>query len=76
MATNLGPWEVSPTPEAIQFQRPARRLERRQAINDTSIRSIKPPATGAVDYFDDLTPEAIAARDVQRRAHLDSLLPR
>ena len=55
MATNLGPWEFH-VPEAIQFQRPARRLERRQVINDTSIRSIKPPATGAVDYFDDLTP--------------------
>ena len=43
-------------PEALSFPRPARRLERRRIINDTSIRSIKPPATGAVDYFDDLTP--------------------
>jgi hypothetical protein len=44
-------------PEAIQFPQPARRrLERRRIINDTSIRSIKPPDTGAVDYFDDLTP--------------------
>src|SRR5262249_28669068 len=38
-------------------QTPApRRLERRRIVNDTTIRSIKPPAKGAVDYFDDLTP--------------------
>jgi integrase len=44
-------------PEAIQFPQPApRRLERRRIINDTTIRSIKPPASGTVDYFDDLTP--------------------
>jgi integrase len=43
-------------PEAIQFPRPAQRLERRRIINDTSIRSIKSPASGAIDYFDDLTP--------------------
>jgi integrase len=44
-------------PDAVPFiVRPARRLERRRIINDTSIRSIKPPASGAVDYFDDLTP--------------------
>jgi integrase len=43
-------------PEAIQFPAPAGRLERRRIINDTTIRSIKPPAQGAVDYFDDLTP--------------------
>jgi len=44
-------------PEAIQFpQKPARRLERRRIINDTTIRSIKPPAKGTIDYFDDLTP--------------------
>lgn len=44
-------------PDAIPFHRPAPvRLERRRIINDTSIRSIKPPASGAVDYFDDLTP--------------------
>jgi len=43
-------------PEAIRFPRQARRLERRRIINDTSSRSIKPPASGAVDYFDDLTP--------------------
>ena len=44
-------------PEAIKFpHQPARRLERRRIINDTTIRSIKPPARGAVDYFDDLTP--------------------
>jgi len=43
-------------PDALQVLKPARRLERRRIINDTSIRSIKPPATGTVDYFDDLTP--------------------
>ncbi len=44
-------------PDTIPFvPRPARRLEWRRIINDTSIRSIKPPAAGAVDYFDDLTP--------------------
>jgi hypothetical protein len=44
-------------PDAITFvPRLARRLERRRIINDTSIRSIKPPASGTVDYFDDLTP--------------------
>lgn len=44
-------------PEAVPFRQPAPvRLERRRIINDTSIRSIKPPAKGAVDYFDDLTP--------------------
>jgi integrase len=43
-------------PDALQFPQPARRLERRRIINDTSIRSIKPPASGTVDYFDDLTP--------------------
>lgn len=43
-------------PEAIPFRQPARRLERRRIINDTSIRSITPPSVGSVDYFDDLTP--------------------
>src|SRR5581483_8509650 len=43
-------------PDAIQFPRPARRLERRRITNDTSIRSIKTPTAGTVDYFDDLTP--------------------
>src|SRR5205809_5949547 len=44
-------------PEALQFPRPVSvRLERRRIINDTSIRSIKPPTKGTVDYFDDLTP--------------------
>ena len=44
-------------PEAIQFPQPARRrLERRRIINDTLIRGIKPPASGTVDYVDDLTP--------------------
>lgn len=55
-------------PEAIQFRRPAHRLERRRIINDTSIRSIKPPASGTVDYFDDLTPGLslrVTANDVR-----------
>lgn len=55
-------------PEAIPFQRPARRLERRRIINDTSIRSIKPPMRGTVDYFDDLTPGLslrVTANDVR-----------
>ena len=55
-------------PEAIQFPQPARRLERRRIINDTSIRGIKPPAAGTVDYFDDLTPGLslrITAKDVR-----------
>jgi integrase len=43
-------------PEALSFPQPARRLERRRIINDTTIRSIKPPARGTIDYFDDLTP--------------------
>jgi len=55
-------------PEAIQFPQPARRLERRRIVNDTTIRSIKPPAKGAVDYFDDLTPGLslrVTANDVR-----------
>jgi len=55
-------------PEAIQFPQPARRLERRRIINDTSIRSIKPPANGTIDYFDDLTPGLwlrVTANDVR-----------
>lgn len=44
------------------------RLARRRIINDTSIRSIKPPAAAAVDYFDDLTPGLslrVTAEDVR-----------
>ena len=55
-------------PEAIQFPQPARRLERRRIINDTSIRSITPPSSGTVDYFDDLTPGLslrVTANDVR-----------
>ena len=38
-------------PDAIPFPRPKPvRLERRRIINDTSIRSIKPPTAGTVDY--------------------------
>jgi len=43
-------------PDALQFPRTARRLARRRITNGTSIRSIKPPSAGTVDYFDDLTP--------------------
>jgi integrase len=44
------------------------RIERRRIVNDTSIRSIKPPQRGTVDYFDDLTPGLslrITANDVR-----------
>src|SRR5436309_3312396 len=43
-------------PEPIPFRQPAARLERRRIFNDTTIRSLKPPAAGRVDYFDDATP--------------------
>ena len=43
-------------PEAIPFPQPAARLERRRILNDTTIRGLKPPTTGRVDYFDDLSP--------------------
>jgi integrase len=43
-------------PEAIPFPQPSARLERRRILNDTTVRSLKPPATGRVDYFDDVTP--------------------
>src|SRR2546426_4268767 len=42
-------------PEAIPFPQPARRVERRRILNDTTIRSSKPPAMGRVDYFDNAT---------------------
>jgi len=43
-------------PEAIPFPETAARRPRRRTLNDTSIRSLKPPARGRVDYFDDATP--------------------
>ena len=43
-------------PEAIPFRQPAARLERRRILKDTSIRSLKLPAAGRGDYFDDATP--------------------
>ena len=55
-------------PEPIPFPPPAARLERRRILNDTSIRSLKPPATGRVDYFDDMTPGLslrVTANDVR-----------
>jgi integrase len=42
--------------KAIPFPQPTARRARRRILNDTSIRSLKPPATGRVDYFDDATP--------------------
>ncbi|MGH9409544.1 MAG: tyrosine-type recombinase/integrase [Vicinamibacterales bacterium] len=58
--------------DVIPFSRPASvRLERRprrRIINDTSIRSIKRPANGSLDYFDDLTPGLslrVTAKDVR-----------
>src|SRR5262249_2488386 len=65
----FGPLGGSPMPETIAFPRPAPvRLERRRSINDTSVRSIKPPAKGTVDFFDDLTPglsPPVTAQDVR-----------
>src|SRR5580765_6860802 len=55
-------------PEAVPFPRPAARLERRRIINDTTIRSIKAPTAGSLDYFDDLTPGLslrVTANDVR-----------
>ena len=31
-------------PEAIPFPQPAARLERRRILNDTTVRSLKPPS--------------------------------
>ena len=56
-------------PDAIRFPHPASaRRQRRRIINDTSIRSLKPPASGTVDYFDDLTPGLslrVSSKDVR-----------
>jgi integrase len=55
-------------PEAVPFPRPAARLERRRIINDTTVRSIKPPTAGSLDYFDDFTPGLslrVTANDVR-----------
>src|ERR1700730_6896749 len=43
-------------PHAIPFPQPSVRQDRRRILNATSIRSLKPPPTGRVDYFDDATP--------------------
>jgi integrase len=43
-------------PEAIPFPQPRRSSRASRILNDTTIRSLKPPTTGRVDYFDDLTP--------------------
>jgi len=43
-------------PEEISFPETAARRPRRRILNDTSIRSLKPPARGRVDQFDDATP--------------------
>ena len=55
-------------PEAIPFPQPTARVERRRILNDTTIRGLKPPATGRVDYFDDATPGLslrVTAQDVR-----------
>jgi integrase len=55
-------------PQAIPFPHPSARQVRRRILNATSIRSLKPPATGRVDYFDDATPGLslrITANDVR-----------
>src|SRR5947207_2973269 len=63
-------------PAAIPFPQSAARHERRRILNDTSIQSLKPPAKGRVDYFDDATPGLslrMTSNDVRT---LDGLLPR
>src|SRR4029077_18326467 len=66
-------------PEAIPFPETAARRPRRRILNDPSIRSLKPPASGRVDYFDDATPGlslrrvrlvSAAAGDAQRGGEL------
>ena len=56
-------------PNPVSFpQTTPLRLEHRRIINDTSIRSIKPPNRGTIDYFDDLTPGLslrITANDIR-----------
>jgi hypothetical protein len=37
MVTTIGPLGGSSVPDVIQFPQPARRLERRRIVNDTSI---------------------------------------
>ncbi len=58
-----------PLPNTVTFPKRKRvRLEHRRIRNDTTIRSIKPPARGTVDYFDDLTPGLslrVSANDVR-----------
>jgi integrase len=55
-------------PQSIPFPQPSARQDRRRILNATSIRSLKPPASGRVDYFDDATPGLslrITANDVR-----------
>src|SRR4051812_13155621 len=54
-------------PQAIPFPPSPARQERRRILNAASIRSIKAPAAGRIDYFDDATPGLslrITANDV------------
>src|SRR3954469_20942660 len=55
-------------PQAIPFPPSPARQDRRRILNAASIRSIKAPAAGRVDYFDDATPGLslrITANDVR-----------
>src|SRR3954469_14164489 len=55
-------------PQAIPFPPSPARQDRRRILNAASIRSIKAPAAGRIDYFDDATPGLslrITANDVR-----------
>jgi hypothetical protein len=54
--------------EPIPFPPPAARLEPRRILNDITIRSLKAPSSGRVDYFDDLTP-GLSLRVTAKNAH-------
>jgi len=69
MVTNLGAPE-SAMPDLVKFssQKPARKAKRR-ILSATTLRALtSSPATGSVDYFDDLTPGVslrVMANDVR-----------
>jgi hypothetical protein len=43
-------------PEAIPYPQRAARFERRRILNALTVRGLKPPTSGRIDYFDDATP--------------------
>src|SRR4051812_22575510 len=66
--TDFACYPESRMPQAIPFPQSSARHDRRRILNAASIRSIKPPAAGRVDYFDDATPGLslrITANDVR-----------